>query len=103
MPSWRATKDVALPEDLVEEVGRIHGYEHVKPIPLVGPLLPARPDPLRALERRGKTLLALDLGYTEIASYVFHGAQGVRAHEHRPRGLPAPRATRSPPSRTASR
>ncbi len=73
VPSWRATKDVVLPEDLVEEVGRIHGYEHVKPIPLVGPLLPARPDPLRALERRGKTLLSLDLGYAEIASYVFHG------------------------------
>ncbi len=75
VPSWRATKDVALPEDLVEEVGRIHGYEHVQPIPLTGPLLPARPDPLRSLERRGKALLSLDLGYAEIASYVFHGAK----------------------------
>lgn len=36
IPSWRATKDIAMPEDLVEEVGRMIGYESIEPAaPLV--------------------------------------------------------------------
>ncbi|MHC4160543.1 MAG: phenylalanine--tRNA ligase subunit beta, partial [Planctomycetota bacterium] len=34
VPSWRAGNDVALPEDLVEEVGRVHGYDKIAPRPL---------------------------------------------------------------------
>ncbi len=74
VPSWRATKDVALPEDLVEEVGRLHGYEHVRPEAPVAPMRPLRPTPARALERDGRAALSLALGYTEIATYAFHGA-----------------------------
>lgn len=73
VPSWRATKDVALPEDLVEEVGRLHGYEHVRPQAPVAPMRPLRPTPARALERDGRAALSLALGYVEIATYAFHG------------------------------
>ena len=38
MPSWRATKDVSIKDDLVEEVGRMIGYSSITP---VSPLLPA--------------------------------------------------------------
>ncbi len=31
VPSHRRTKDVSIPEDLVEEVGRIHGFNNIKP------------------------------------------------------------------------
>jgi phenylalanyl-tRNA synthetase beta chain len=74
VPSWRATKDVALPEDLVEEVGRLHGYEHVRPLAPTAPMRPLRPTPARALERDGRASLCLALGYVEIATYAFHGA-----------------------------
>jgi len=65
---------VALPEDLVEEVGRLHGYEHVRPEAPVAPMRPLRPTPARALERDGRAALSLALGYVEIATYAFHGA-----------------------------
>ncbi len=29
VPSWRATKDVRIFEDLVEEIARVYGYEHI--------------------------------------------------------------------------
>lgn len=74
VPSWRATKDVSIPEDLVEEVGRLHGYEHVVPAPPSAPMRPLAPTPARALERDGRAALSLGLGYAEIATYVFHGA-----------------------------
>jgi phenylalanyl-tRNA synthetase beta chain len=31
VPSYRRTKDVSIPEDLVEEIGRIHGYNNITP------------------------------------------------------------------------
>lgn len=37
VPSWRATKDISIKEDLVEEIGRINGYELVPNTPITGP------------------------------------------------------------------
>lgn len=37
VPSWRATKDISIKEDLVEEIGRINGYEQVADTPILGP------------------------------------------------------------------
>jgi phenylalanyl-tRNA synthetase beta chain len=34
VPSWRATKDVSIPEDIIEEIGRVSGYDQVPYIPL---------------------------------------------------------------------
>ncbi len=34
IPSWRATKDIAIKEDIAEEVGRVYGYDNVPLIPL---------------------------------------------------------------------
>ncbi|MCM8530850.1 MAG: phenylalanine--tRNA ligase subunit beta, partial [Lentisphaeraceae bacterium] len=31
IPTWRATKDVSIAEDIVEEVGRMYGYDNIKP------------------------------------------------------------------------
>jgi phenylalanyl-tRNA synthetase beta chain len=73
VPSWRATKDVSIPEDLVEEVGRLHGYEHVVPVPAPSTLAPASVAPSRLLEREGKAVLTHALGYAEITSRSFYG------------------------------
>ncbi len=77
VPSWRATKDVECVEDLVEEIGRIRGYESVPDTPPVGALTPTRPPPLRRLERRLGAVLSLDLGYAETKNYAFYGPQDV--------------------------
>ena len=33
VPSWRATKDISIKDDLVEEVGRMVGYDSITPAP----------------------------------------------------------------------
>lgn len=75
VPTWRATKDVAIAEDLVEEVGRLHGYERVTPSAPSAPIRPLAPTPARRLERDGRAAASLALGYVEIATYAFHGAE----------------------------
>lgn len=36
VPSWRATKDVNIWQDIAEEVGRIYGYKNILPVPIPG-------------------------------------------------------------------
>ena len=79
IPSWRAGKDVEYAEDLVEEVGRIRGYDHVAPMTPVTPMRPRHPASRRALERRVGPILSVDLGYREVKNYSFYGPADVEA------------------------
>ena len=70
VPSWRATKDVNTADDLVEEVGRMIGYETIPPVaPAVLSIVP--PDtPERLYLRRVRSLVASQ-GFTEVYNYSF--------------------------------
>ena len=70
VPSWRATKDISLREDLVEEVGRMVGYGEITP---EAPLLPAvvpPPSPMRLYLRSVRSRLVAQ-GFTEVHNYSF--------------------------------
>ena len=71
VPSWRATKDVAIAEDLIEEVGRIHGYENIPPVS--PPIRIDRPrlSPAKHQERRARSFLSATCGMHETLSYAF--------------------------------
>ncbi len=68
-PWWRA-KDLNHAADLVEEVARLHGYDHIAPaIPLLPAAVPAA-NPLRRAEHRSRAALSA-LGWDEVATYGF--------------------------------
>ena len=70
IPSWRATKDVSIKDDLVEEVGRMIGYDSITP---VAPLTPARVPPAspeRAFHAQVREMAAAQ-GFTEVYNYSF--------------------------------
>jgi len=70
VPSWRATKDITIKDDLVEEVGRMVGYDSIPP---KAPLVPAAVPPenaQRRFEHDVRNLFA-DLGFTEVYNYSF--------------------------------
>ncbi len=71
VPSFRATKDVGIPEDIVEEVGRIHGYGN---IPATKPMIRLEKPwtlPTKSVERRIRDTLALEMGFNEAMTYSF--------------------------------
>jgi phenylalanyl-tRNA synthetase beta chain len=78
VPSWRATKDIAIKDDLVEEVGRMVGYDSITPVaPLVSASVPpANPTRQYHHEVRG---VFVDLGFTEVYNYSFLSEEDVRA------------------------
>lgn len=71
IPSARATKDLAIEEDLIEEVGRIHGYDAIPEQPLTGNLEPSTFDPRRALVRRIADRLSGPALFHESMTYTF--------------------------------
>jgi len=70
VPSWRATKDISIKEDLLEEVGRMVGYDTVPP---VAPLLPARRPWVNEerLFHHSVRQMAAAQGFTEVSNYSF--------------------------------
>ena len=78
VPGWRATKDVSIKDDLVEEVGRMVGYDSITPRP---PLIPSSVppgNPERKFQHEVRNIF-VDLGFTEVYNYSFIGEEAARA------------------------
>lgn len=86
VPSWRATKDISLREDLVEEVGRMIGYGEMTPTaPLVPSIVPPA-NPARDFQHHLRDLVAAQ-GFTETYNYSFLSDEavaefGFKAEDH---------------------
>lgn len=71
IPTWRATKDISIREDIAEEIIRLYGYEQ---IPSRFPVFTTQPPhqiPLRALSRKLRDWLSHEFRYTEVYNYSF--------------------------------
>ena len=77
IPSWRATKDITLPEDLVEEVGRMIGYDSIPPTPPLVPCAPSFDPPEREFLRSVRRTIAAQ-GFTEVSNYSFISEEEAR-------------------------
>jgi phenylalanyl-tRNA synthetase beta chain len=71
VPAYRATKDVSIPADIVEEVGRIYGFDNIKSTAPLVPCTTPEKNPHRDFERNVKEILCADCGMSEIFGYSF--------------------------------
>ncbi len=72
VPSFRATKDVTMKADIIEEITRIYGYDNFELRSTKSLLAPVRPDKARENEYRTKQLLADKFGFNEVHSYLWY-------------------------------
>lgn len=87
VPSFRATGDVNIAMDLVEEVGRVYGYDNIEPRPPMVPVEPVRHSPLHQLLSHLRSCLSQDLAFQEVYNYGFVGSAllekvGASAENH---------------------
>ena len=76
VPSWRATKDISIKDDLVEEVGRMVGYDSIAPqAPLIASTVPPA-NPQRRFQHQVRNVVA-DQGFTEVYNYSFLSEEAV--------------------------
>lgn len=79
VPSWRATKDVSIAEDLIEEVARIYGYDAVQEVLPDMPITPAARDPELAVQSRARSIVAGKFGFVQTMSYSFVSEATIHA------------------------
>ena len=72
VPSFRATKDISIKADLVEEIARIYGYDNIEPQTKNQPLRIVEIDDEKKTENTIKDLLAIKYGLSEIHTYIWY-------------------------------
>lgn len=78
IPSWRATKDISLPEDLVEEIARVYGYSKIESALPEFKIIPPTANNLRILERQVIETVVRELGYNEVYNYSFVSGEQIK-------------------------
>ncbi len=71
VPSWRATKDVTMKADIIEEITRIYGYDNFDIHTVKAPLSPVRADNEKTMEDRIKDILVKRYSLHELHSYIW--------------------------------
>lgn len=71
VPSWRATKDVTMKADIIEEITRIYGYDNFDVHTVETPLYPVRPDEEKSVEDKIKDILVKRYSLHEVHSYIW--------------------------------
>ena len=72
IPTFRL--DISLPEDLIEEIARIYGYDRISASSPLVPLTPAEKNPEIFWENTIKNILK-ENGFSEVYNYSFVGEE----------------------------
>lgn len=75
VPSWRATKDVTIPADVIEEITRIYGYDNFRIETTMSALRPVKPMQVKADEAAVKDALVKSFGLHEVHTYLWCDAK----------------------------
>lgn len=76
IPTFRL--DLKTQEDLIEEIGRIYGYEKIKSAAPLSIVQPAKVNEQRRFERMVKNIL-VGVGFSEVYNYSFYSQKDVEA------------------------
>ncbi len=79
VPSWRATKDVTIKADLIEEITRIYGYDNFKISTTLSPLYPIRKEAIKTDVARAQDILVKRYNLHEVHSYIWCEADKYKA------------------------
>lgn len=71
VPSWRATKDVTIKADIIEEITRIYGYDNFVIETTRSALLPVLDTPQRSADGFTKDILVSKYNLHEVNSYIW--------------------------------
>jgi len=78
VPTWRAAKDVAIAEDVLEEILRIYGYDNIITSAPTISLNPPEVITERSLEKKIKNILAGSSAINETYNYSFVGENQLK-------------------------
>lgn len=78
VPSYRATKDVTIAVDIVEEIARMYGYDNIPYTPVVASLRPVEQSVEHTMEYDSKLILAQKYGLNEVHTYIWNDEKTLK-------------------------
>lgn len=78
VPSFRATKDVTIAVDIVEEIARMYGYDNIPYTPVIASLNPVEQSTEHTMEYDSKLLLAEKFGLNEVHTYIWNDEKSIK-------------------------
>lgn len=72
VPSFRATKDITIKADIIEEISRIYGYDNIVPQTLEIALQPLDYNETRLADHRMRDILSEKFAFSEVNSYIWY-------------------------------
>ena len=72
VPSYRATKDIGIKADLMEEIARIYGYDNIVPQTKVDPLRVVLTEESQIIDNKIKDILSEKYNASEVHTYVWY-------------------------------
>ncbi len=72
VPTFRATKDITMKVDIIEEITRVFGYDNIQPQTLDIALKPLQYNEERLFDHKVKELLSERFGASEVNSYIWY-------------------------------
>ena len=78
-PTWRSTGDISIPDDIMEEVARMYGFENFEPTPITTSFEASINQLELDLDRKIKEYLAFRCGMFEIFTYPWVSDEYLRA------------------------
>ncbi|MCL2819231.1 MAG: phenylalanine--tRNA ligase subunit beta [Oscillospiraceae bacterium] len=79
VPSWRSTGDISIPDDIIEEVARIHGFENFEARPIETTFEGIINQPMIDIDRKIREYLAFRCGMNEVFTYPWVSEEYVNA------------------------
>ncbi|MCL2845856.1 MAG: phenylalanine--tRNA ligase subunit beta, partial [Chitinivibrionia bacterium] len=73
VPTYRATKDVEYDVDIIEEIGRIIGYDNITPMPPTDKISPVRLSTAKQTHRKIQDFLIFNANLLETMTYPMSG------------------------------
>lgn len=97
VPPFRSEADLAIPEDISEEVFRLYGYDNIRPVPPAGPLAPVAPHADTRNQHRARRILSEAHAFVEVQTYSWHADDWLATLGYTP---PSPLRLKNPSAPT---
>lgn len=78
VPSYRTTKDISVKADLIEEIGRMIGYDNITPVSPMLPVKPIRLSSTKQFHRKIQDFLVQHAKALEIMTYPLIGKELIQ-------------------------
>ncbi len=78
VPSWRATGDIKIAQDIIEEIVRVYGYNNIKPVFPAVKMEVVENSPEKKIIEKSKDIFSKNLSMSEVYNYSFNGTEQLK-------------------------